>query len=65
VEKYGNLDEDRCLSPKEVAALLGVSYHSIWRMSKDGRFPKPVRIGKSIRWPMSVIREYLDQGGSR
>lgn len=30
--------------PKEVLALLGVSRSTLWRLCRDGGFPRPIRI---------------------
>lgn len=52
---------DRMLRMKEVSAIVGRSRTSIYYDMKDGRFPKPVKIGaRSIAWPESVIREWVE-----
>jgi len=34
----------------EVAELLGVSERHVWQLAASGRLPKPIRLGRSVRW---------------
>lgn len=36
----------RFIRPREVVEMLGVSRTTLWRMVREGSFPKPVRISK-------------------
>jgi prophage regulatory protein len=36
----------RFIRPREVLEMIGVSRTTLWRMVKEGNFPKPVRISK-------------------
>jgi predicted DNA-binding transcriptional regulator AlpA len=38
------------LSAHGVAALLGVSVRSVWRMTREASFPRPIRRGRMVRW---------------
>jgi prophage regulatory protein len=45
----------------EVAAMIGWSRVTIHRAVRDGRFPKPVKLGaRSIAWPESEIAEWQE-----
>jgi prophage regulatory protein len=46
----------RFVRPKELKAILGLSNSTIWRMTKEGRFPKPVNLGeRATAWRMADI----------
>jgi excisionase family DNA binding protein len=47
------------LSANEVARLLGVSKRTVHRLNSSGKIPKPVRIGGSVRWRESDIRQWI------
>ena len=47
------------LNASEVAATLGVSQRSVWRLSATGEIPPPVRIGRSVRWRRSTVEAWL------
>lgn len=55
-------DDDRLLSPKEVAAMVRISLRTLWRLLSGRKFPRPVYVGKSPRWWRSVIIGWLDEG---
>ena len=49
------------LRPPRVQALTGLSRSTIWRMVKDGSFPRPVRLGmRSIGWRESDVMHWLE-----
>ena len=50
------------LSAGELAEKLGVSERHIWRQHVTGKLPKPIRIGKSVRWLVSEIKGWLEAG---
>jgi predicted DNA-binding transcriptional regulator AlpA len=47
----------------ELARMLGgVSKATIWRGVKEGRFPRPIKIGKFLcRWSRAEAQAYLDR----
>ena len=57
------------LRPKAVAALLGIGERSLSRYVESGAFPKPIRLGRSLRWSEQVVLEWIDsqsrEGGAR
>jgi len=57
-----NLSEsDRLALPAaEVAKLLGISERHLWALNSSGRLPRPVRLGRAIRWNLSELRVWLD-----
>lgn len=51
----------RLLTMAEVTEILGISHMTLYRWRKAGRFPEPVRVGpNSVRWPASVVEEWID-----
>lgn len=50
------------LSPEELAASLGISRAHIFRLHSAGKLPKPVRLGRSVRWPVREIESWLAAG---
>jgi excisionase family DNA binding protein len=54
-----NTNEKILLTAEDLAELLGVSLRSIWRRINDGTVPKPVRIGRLVRWHRQTIERWL------
>ena len=50
---------------EEVAAMLGVSERTLWRLLSAGKLPQPVRIGRSTRWRAAEVREWIERGCPR
>ena len=48
------------LSVREVAGRLKVSSRQIWKLLSSGRFPKPVRLGRSVRWRAEDIARWVE-----
>jgi prophage regulatory protein len=47
------------LSDTEVARRLGVSRPTVWRWTREGNFPRPVRLGPATtRWRLADIEEW-------
>ncbi len=49
-----------CLTLKEVAARLGVCRRTVEREILAGRFPRPLKIGRSVRIPESDLLCYIE-----
>ncbi len=45
------------ISDGGVAAILGMSKATVWRMSNRGDIPKPAKIGRAARWSRKEIME--------
>ena len=45
-----------------VARMLNVSTRQVFRLSKIGKLPKPVRFGKCVRWRIEEIRDFVKAG---
>jgi excisionase family DNA binding protein len=44
-----------------VAERLHVSIRKVWRMIASGELPKPVKIGRAVRFFLSEILQYLEK----
>jgi prophage regulatory protein len=47
------------LTVKDVSQHLNMAVSTVWRLSKKGDLPAPVRIGGSTRWRLSDIEALL------
>jgi len=48
------------LRPRDAARSLGVSERTLWGLTKQGRVPF-VRIGKAVRYPVHLLRKWLEE----
>jgi excisionase family DNA binding protein len=53
-------DFEQLFTVQEVAKRLAISIATVWRLSKSGDLPKPVRIGRSVRWRASDLQNHLE-----
>ena len=56
-------EQEFLLSQRDLAERLQVSKRKIQRMDVAGQLPRPIRLGRSVRWRASEIDEWL-QGGA-
>jgi len=52
----------KLLTVKDVAGLTSVSVRSIWKLTAAGQFPKPMRIGRSVRWRAIDVQNWIRNG---
>lgn len=59
-----NVDATACLAiPADaVARLLCVSVRHLWDLNASGRVPRPVRLGRSVRWDVAELESWLAAG---
>lgn len=53
-----NALEKLMLTPREAAASLSISERTLWTLTQEGRI-KVKRIGRSVRYPIDVLREFV------
>ena len=59
-------EENRLLSVKDCAKILGVSEATVWRRVRDRSLPEPIGLGRLRRWPKSAILDFIaGRGGGR
>ena len=59
------MSELTLLTATELARLLNVSLRHVWQLHGTGRLPKPVRLGRSVRWPRHDVIDWIDSGCPR
>ncbi len=56
----GTSDVDRIISGREVREMVSYSLMQIWRLERDGRFPKRIRLGPGrIGWSLREIQDWI------
>jgi prophage regulatory protein len=49
-----------------IPGILPVSSATLWRMVKDGRFPKPVKLSAGVTaWRAADVQQWLEQAGGK
>lgn len=56
-----SLLEDQFVDMVFITRLLGVSDKWIYRLIKEGLFPKQIKLGRSSRWLQSEVEAWLQQ----
>jgi len=62
VTREKNGERILALSAADLAQRLGVSLRHVRRLDSVGKVPKPLRLGRSIRWRMAEIQAWLEAG---
>jgi excisionase family DNA binding protein len=60
---HTSLAEPLTYSPREIAEMLSVEPKTPCRWAERGLFPRPIRIGRTTRWPRRTVDEFLAQRG--
>ena len=50
------------LSVRELAGKLKVSTRHVWALLSSGRLPKPVRVGRAVRWRADDVTRWVEMG---
>ena len=50
---------NQLITAKQLAAMLATSVRTVWRYRTEGRLPKEVIVGSSVRWRMSDIQLWI------
>jgi predicted DNA-binding transcriptional regulator AlpA len=50
------------LAAAEVAKMLGISERHLWALNSSGRLPRPLRLGRAVRWPVEELRNWSAAG---
>lgn len=56
-----SLTEDQFVDMVFITRLLHVSDKWIYKLIKDGAFPKPIKLGRSSRWLKSEVENWLQE----
>ena len=50
----------KLLKAREVCEMLGISRATLYRMIRQGKFPRPVKLSAdSSRWPSQEVEDYM------
>ena len=61
----GSTETAVMLDVQAVADLLTCSTRHVYRLADSGRMPRPIKLGKLVRWSRSVIEEWIAGGCPR
>ena len=62
IKSFDRLPNSAMVSDREIAEVIGINPATVWRWSKAGRLPPPVKIGeRCTRWSVGAVRELLAQ----
>ena len=64
VAAFADLPDEALINVNTVAVVRSGGVSTVWREAKDGRFPKPIRIGHSTRWRVGDVRQWLRTRGA-
>jgi len=54
--------DDRIVTVEELLERIPLSYPTIWRMCRDGDFPKPIQLTPArIGWQWSAVLAWIDE----
>jgi excisionase family DNA binding protein len=56
------LGEPLLISVSELATILKISPRSVWRLLSAGKMVEPIRIGGTVRWRFSEVKDWIQQG---
>jgi predicted DNA-binding transcriptional regulator AlpA len=56
---FGALPDESFVDEPVLKGLMKVSGPTVWRMTKDGRLPRPAKFGRSARWNVGKLRKAL------
>ncbi|MBU6995913.1 helix-turn-helix transcriptional regulator [Ferrovum myxofaciens] len=60
MENFDKLPDSALIRLKALTQLCGISSATAWRWSKDGRLPKPRKVGPGVTaWNAGEIRKFL------
>lgn len=55
-------DSPLLLTAEETANLLGISVRHLYQLHSSGRLPRPVRLGRSVRWRSGELKAWVAAG---
>ncbi len=50
------------ITANQLADLLNISERTLYRLKSTGVIPKPISLGGSVRWRLTEIRTWIEQG---
>jgi predicted DNA-binding transcriptional regulator AlpA len=62
MENTQEKDMERLMSVRDVAELLKCSSHHVYMLKTYGKIPKPIKLGRILRWRRGVIEKWIEEG---
>jgi predicted DNA-binding transcriptional regulator AlpA len=56
--------EPLLIKADEVAHLVSISTRTLWRLVSAGQFPRPVQVGRSTRWRVADVEDWISRRSS-
>jgi excisionase family DNA binding protein len=56
-------DKGLLIDSRQAAKLLGISERTLWEMWNTGQMPRPIRIGRVVRFAYEELRAWVNAGG--
>jgi excisionase family DNA binding protein len=57
-------ESDEYVTYPQVAQRLGVCTLTVRKWVETGKFPKPIKLGRSVRWNWRAVQEFLNSRGA-
>ena len=54
-------DIERLLRAEDLAERLQLSIHTIWDMNRDGILPRPLKLGRAVRWRVRDFNAWVER----
>lgn len=51
---------NKLLTIQEVIKIVGIKKSTLYKLIKEGKFPKQIKIGHLSRWRLSDIQDWVD-----
>ena len=59
--KLSEFINEQLIGLSEFAELLRVTPRTVYRLIQSGQIPKPVKVGHSVRFPVSDVQAYIER----
>ncbi|AVX36249.1 helix-turn-helix transcriptional regulator [Yersinia massiliensis] len=56
-----DIHNDKFVDMVFITTLIGLSDKWFYKMAQEGKFPKPVKFGRSSRWIEREVKEWLEE----
>ncbi|GAA5107521.1 hypothetical protein GCM10023211_08730 [Orbus sasakiae] len=53
--------EDKLIDMKYISAYTGMTDKWFYALIKQGRFPKPIKLGRTSRWKLSELLRWIEE----
>ena len=56
-----DIHNDKFVSMQFITELTGLSDKWFYKLAQEGKFPKPVKFGRSSRWNEREVKEWMEE----